>query len=780
MKRILYILSVFSALIFGGCQKEGDGEGSVELTPATVKAEFEQGVAETVVVTSGSWTMDGNYTWVTPSARSGKSGDKVTFTYSENTFGRDRAALFKIHSGSSYCNFALLQDSGILEMNASLTLVSSADGKATFNMNVVSPDDIGKFVKWGLRYSKDENSLIESGTDVIIAGTPAEGDVEVTAEGLDNDVTYWFTGWLELADGTRMYAEKMLDIFIATPFEAAVDVAGVKAHQATFSYGVNIPGIVLTGVCFDTKGDPAKSGVKILMDDGTVISEHPTFEFQTYKCGKILTAKTTYYVCAFVKRINGETSYGPVSTFTTMADPFDGWIKDNSYASDYSHFQSLSEYGPVNNASPSSSAYITESASETQTNFRNYWNTALTSYSSTAKYAALFNELVFLRTENGKNVMQNIVWREGSVGENLPKNANPVGGFTYTWDRDANGLFSFEYSYYAPAAFVPEGNAAVKNHGMATDEFADVYSGASNKMNLNTIRSYWEDHKFFMDWGETKTFNGQSYTEILFCAEDDPAEVFRFNASCFGTDQYDPAAYGLSWFLYVGEGEDAYSYSMSEISEGGYYRLHSSSLAGEKVRISRNGDTGYPAYTPTADGKAKLVNSDAELYTVPAASEWANRCVISFSKADNVCIAKDIFLKSTYSVVIFPCGDQIDLTGTTITSDWNASGSYSYYRTHGGFFAPTDKLREPHIYRFNTTFKENPDGEGFKLCLGSNFRYCIVSTVKGANPVNTWCDAAYITTDTGDNDLKWKPDVNGNYTIELDLSAMKLRAVPRQ
>lgn len=779
MKKILYIMSIFSALMLVGCQKEDENNGSVQLTPETVKAEFEQGKAETVIVCSGDWTMDGNYTWVTPSARMGKSGDKVTFTYSENTFGRDRAALFKVWCGTTYSNFALLQDSGILEMNASLKLLSSSTGEAKFNLNVVSPDDIGKFVTWGLRYSKDADALIESGTDVTISGTPVEGDTEVTVNGLENDVTYYFTAWLALADGTRMYAEDILNVFIATPFERAVDVSNVTAHQATFSYDVTIPSIVSTGICFDTKEDPTKSGTMILMDEGTVVSENPSFEFQTYKKGKILAPKTTYYVVAFVKRINGETSYGPVSTFTTKADPFDNWISDNNYASDYSHFQSLSEYGPVKNATVGSEQYITESASETQTNFRKYWNTALTSYNSEQKYAALFSELAFLKTAEGKKVMQNIVWREGAVGENIPKNANRVGGFSYTWERDANGLFSFESNYYAPAAFVPEENAAVKKQGMSTDEFADVNSGASNKSELNTIKDYWSNHKFFMDWGETKTFDGQSYTEILLCAEDDPSEVFRFNAACFGTEQYDPASYGLSWFVYIGEGEDVRNYTLSEISEGGYYRLHSSSLAGEKIRVSRNGDTGYPAYTPTADGKAKLVNSDSELYVVPAASEWANRCVISFSKAKNVCIAKDIFLKSTISVIMFPCGDQIDLTNTTISSDWNASGSYSYYKSHGGFFAPTDKLNEPHIYRFNTTFKTNPNGEGFKICLGNNFRYCIVSTVKGANPINTWCDAAYITSDTGDNDLKWKPDVNGDYTIELDLNAMKLRAIAR-
>jgi hypothetical protein len=776
MKKIFYIISIFSALTLAGCQTEESTEGSVELSPETVKAEFEPGTAETVVESSGSWTMEGNYTWCTPSARSGKSGDKITFTFSENTYGRDRAALYKISCGSSYRNFALLQDSGIIEMNAVLSEVSFKDGEVTLNINVESPDDIVKFVNWGVRYSEDETTLIESGTDFAIGGTPAEGDTEFTVTGLKNDVVYYFAGWLELADGTRMYTEKILNVFVATAFESALNVTDVTAHQAAFAYEMKVPAVVSTGICYSFKGNPTIDDNRIEMAEGTDVSATSSYKFQTYRSGKILAAGTTYYAAAYVKRINGSVSYGPVSTFTTKADPFDGWIKDNNYASDYTHFQSLSEYGPVKNATLGSEQYITESASETQTNFRNYWNTALTSYSSNAKYAALFNELVFLRGADGSNVMQNIVWREGTPGENNPKNANRVGGFAYTWSRDANGILSFESNQYA---FVPEDKGAAKSQGMDSDEFANVWDGASNRDELSTIKSYWTEHNFFLDWGETKTFDGQTYTEILLCAEDDTTGIFRYNAACFGTDQYDPSSYGLTWYVITGVGKDKESYSMSSLEEGGYYRLLSWSCSGEKLRVSRNLSTGYPAYVPTGDGKAKLVNSDSELYTVPEANEYANRCVVSFSKAKNVCVAKDIYLRSTYSVIMFPCGDQIDLTGTTISSDWNAYSSYSYYRNHGGYFTPTDKLNEPHIYRFNTTFKENAGGEGFKICLGNSFSNCIVSKVSGANPINTWCDADLILYNSGAEDWKWKPDVNGKYTLELDLSALKLRAVPR-
>ena len=45
----------------------------------------------TVTIESGdSWTLTGEYDWITPSVRSGNSGDKVTFTLALNTTGKSR------------------------------------------------------------------------------------------------------------------------------------------------------------------------------------------------------------------------------------------------------------------------------------------------------------------------------------------------------------------------------------------------------------------------------------------------------------------------------------------------------------------------------------------------------------------------------------------------------------------------------------------------------------------------------------------------------------------
>ena len=785
MKRIFYIVSVFAALSLAACQKEAQVD-SVQLDPVSAEAEYLSGTAETTVTSSGAWTMEGDYTWVTPSAKSGNSGDKVTFTYGVNMGGKERAAIFKVRCGSAYTNFALRQESGVINLTAVLTETSSESGNYVLNLNVTSPKDIDKFVKWGVRWSTDAEKLITEGTDILIEGAPKEGDTAVTVKDFADGYTYYFVGWLELADGQRSYTEETVKIYITPTFDSAVEVKNVKAHQADFSFTVAFP-VVETGVCLDEIDTDLTYGNAITyqfqyegegdIPAGTEVKINPlTTPMADDEEGFALYPQTKFYVRAFAKLANGEYVYGPTSNFTTIASPWDNLIVDGTFESDYNHFQSLCEFGPVKDGSWGDSQYVTEAASETQTNFRKWWNTALTSYSETSKYGALFSELAFV--QNGSTtMMENIVWREGTAGENKPKDANRVGGFIYKVNDEGDGFFSFVPVSGYPYAFVPETSWAVANQGMKASEIVDVLGGASNVANLNAIRSFWSSGTFFLDWGEAKKFDGQDYTEILLYSDKGlHTDVFRFNAANFGQSKYDAEAQNgtTTWSLYVGEGTTDKT-DLTELSTGGYYIRLDRSLAGKTVRISKS-TGGYPAYIPTGDGKYKLVNSASDgTYTVPTANEWANKCAVSFSLGSNVCVVKDICVLTD---TCFPSGDNIDGV-----DNWNASKSYNYFREKG-FFAPTDKLTEPHIYRCNVKFKLNATGEGFKIPKTYNYTqggYNSAVTSPNNNPLNTWIGVVVETSDgsTGTHDYKWKPDVAGDYVIELDVNAMQLRVVAK-
>ncbi len=784
INRILSAVSVFAALALAGCQKEAETvKDSVQLDPESAVVGFLPVTAETTVTSSGEWTVEGDYTWVTPSARSGKSGDKVTFSCAANTGGKERAALFKFRCGSEYVNFALRQESGIIEMTATLTSVSAVSGEYVFNLNVVSEKDIDKFVSWGLRWSTDRENLITEGVDIAIEGAPKTGDTEVTVKDFEDGFSYWFVGWLEMSDGSRSYTEDPVKILIKATFNSEITVENIRAYQADFCYTVTFP-VEETGVCLDEMDSDLTYGNAITyvfdyegeIPAGTEVTVNPLHNECSDTEGEsfALLPETQYYLRAYVKTSDGEITYGPTETFTTKASPWDNLITDGTFEDDYSHFQSLCEFGPVKDGKFGDSQYVTESASETQENFRKSWKTALSSYSPDSKYAALFSELAFV--ENGADIMvQNIVWREGTAGENKPANANRVGGFIYKLSDDGDGFFSFIPVKDYPYAFVPDNSKAVTEQGMKPGEIIDILGAASNAAELNNIRSYWASGTFFLDWGETKTFDGKEYSEIILYKDEGlHEEIFRFNAANFGQDAYVPEAQNgtTTWSLYVGDGTST-KYDLEELSTGGYYLRLDQSLAGKTVRISKS-TGGYPAYIPDGNGKYKAVNSASDgTYTVPEANEWANKCAVSFSVGSGVCIVKDICVLSD---TCFPSGDQI-----SGVSNWDCNASYRYFK--GKYFAPSDKLYEPHIYRCDVTFKTG-GSEGFKIPYTSSYTkggYNSTATVPDNNPVNNWIGVCVETGDSsgGAKDWKWKPDVDGDYTIELDLSAMQLRAVKR-
>ncbi len=783
MKRILCIVSAFAALAFVGCQKEEEtAKDSVQLTPDSAIVDYLPCTAETTVTSSGAWILEGDYTWVTPSATSGKSGDKVTFSCGTNTTGKNRAALFKFRCGSEYANFGIRQESGVINLTASIETVSTESGKYVFKLNVVSEKDIDKFVGWGLRWSTDPEKLITEGTDIVIEGAPKTGETTVTVEDFQDGFTYWFAGWLKMADDSRIWTDGKVSVLIKATFDSAITVKDVKAYQATFCYEVKFP-VVETGVCLDELEE------NLTYDDAiTYIYKHEgevpggtAVEVNPLHCSIVgcepdesfsLSPEVTYYVRAYAKDSDGEISYGPVATFTTKESPLNNLLLTGG--NDYSHFQSLCEFGPVKDGVLSGSQYVTEAASDTQSNFRKAWNTALTSYSETSKYAALFSELAFVKSGT-QTMMQNIVWREGVAGGNSPKDANRVGGFSYKFSDEGDGFFSFIPVSDCPYAFVPDNSKAVTEQGMKTGEIVEILGAASNARDLDNIRSFWASGSFFLDWGETKEFDGTDYTEILLYKDSGLHEdVFRFNTANFSASDYNPEAQSGSttWTLYVGEGTTD-KYVLEELSTGGYYLRLNQSLAGKTVRISKSSG-GYPAYIPDGNGSFKTVNSASDgTYTVPTANKWANKCAVSFSVGNRICIVKDICVLSD---TCFPCGDEIKLDGV---SDWSDRGSYSYFK--GNYFVPNNTLSEPHIYRCDVTFKSG-GREGFKIPYTNSFTNGgYNSKTMGADPKDTWTDAVVEAGDSskGANDYKWKPNVDGDYTIEFDLSAMKLRVVKR-
>ncbi len=271
-------------------------------------------------------------------------------------------------------------------------------------------------------------------------------------------------------------------------------------------------------------------------------------------------------------------------------------------------------------------------------------------------------------------------------------------------------------------------------------------------------------------------------------------------------EEEEPASGPL--YLYVGDGTGTKT-ELTEVT-GGWYLRYDSSLAGKQVRISADATTGYPAYVPDGNGGYTRISDASGLYTVPTANKYANKCAVSFSSDSKTCIVKDIFV---YNDTMFPVGDCIDLSEFPDASqqlDWRCDCSWQQYNKLKKFFAPTDCIKEPHIYRFAVTLKESiwdsthyddwtRVPEGFKICCDGDWKYCYVATsyveygtvtnpdtgatqekvLKGIDPIDTWRDAAFLGGSYSADDYKWQPPttLTGDYVIELDVNAMKLRVI---
>ena len=156
MKKILYLISASLLMLVAACHEIEVEETGINFSPDKVMQVDLAAQEVTVTIESGdSWTLTGEYDWVTPSARSGKSGDKVTFTLALNTTGKIRAAVYEINTEKFTEKLVIKQIGDKIDTSIELALSDYDETSLTVSMNVTA-DDLGIFEKWGLSYSETE------------------------------------------------------------------------------------------------------------------------------------------------------------------------------------------------------------------------------------------------------------------------------------------------------------------------------------------------------------------------------------------------------------------------------------------------------------------------------------------------------------------------------------------------------------------------------------------------------------------------------------------------
>lgn len=185
---------------------------------------------------------------------------------------------------------------------------------------------------------------------------------------------------------------------------------------------------------------------------------------------------------------------------------------------------------------------------------------------------------------------------------------------------------------------------------------------------------------------------------------------------------------------------------------------------GAKVYASLSED-GSNAFVPGENDTIRYITDPAsEAYTVGRTNQWSNKYAISIILNDEYekFIARDMKVQSN---TMFPTGDCIAVVG-----DWNAGDSYNYFNNKG-FFAQTDKMLRPEVFTLTVEFK-HAGGEGFKILTENGWGNNYHPTEWQADPTKGWQGMRF-----GGDDWKWRPDIPGVWTIEMDCCQMRLRMV---
>lgn len=459
------MISASILVLLASCQKAEIEEAGISISPEKVVQVDLAAQEVTVTIESGdSWTLAGEYDWVTPSATSGKSGAKVTFTVALNTSGKIRAAVYEIQSDGVTEQVIIKQIGSKIDTSMELSLADYDVNFIKVSLNLTA-DDLDLFKTWGLRYSETES--LEDGADFTLEGTPVKGSQDVTISNLTADKTYTIWFWLEDANGVRIYNEATV---VATTKTVELSYTSPSLYSREFKTKMTVPmPCAEIGVCWNETGSPT------VEDARTFKSNVSSPEVELYSCdaGVVMKPETTYKMRPYIVKTSGETVYGEEIEFTTKKDPFAGWFKKEGSSSAYKiyNFNALSEYGPfiwgsmglMNAKAGTSQAMVTD----------NLISACSKAWGETFSYTyLLFNE-----TTDGEPAMRYYIYTGSSTSA-----AKAKGSLVFLHHSDENGYHTFEYA-----------GAASKN-----DPINKMLENANEE--IQAVIDYFENTTFYFEF----------------------------------------------------------------------------------------------------------------------------------------------------------------------------------------------------------------------------------------------------------------------------------------
>ena len=192
MKKIFFALLSASMVLFAACQQEGP-----QVSDDAEVIEARDGAYEVTVQSTGSWTLEGEYDWMTPSATSGNGGETIKFTARVNLTDLIRTAEYKLVQNGKETPLTFYQKGIAPDASTSISLLENKNTSARFALSYSTSLE-ADYKEYGIYYNTQPDFATATrksfGTDM------AAGVKVFELEGLQNGQVYFVWPYVQTID----------------------------------------------------------------------------------------------------------------------------------------------------------------------------------------------------------------------------------------------------------------------------------------------------------------------------------------------------------------------------------------------------------------------------------------------------------------------------------------------------------------------------------------------------------------------------------------------------
>lgn len=192
MKKIFFALLSASMVLFAACQQEGP-----QVSDDAEVIEARDGAYEVTVQSTGSWTLEGEYDWMTPSATSGNGGETIKFTARVNLTDLIRTAEYTLVQNGKETPLTFYQKGIAPDASTSISLLENKNTSARFALSYSTSLE-ADYKEYGVYYNTQPDFATATrksfGTDM------AAGVKVFELDGLQNGQVYFVWPYVQTID----------------------------------------------------------------------------------------------------------------------------------------------------------------------------------------------------------------------------------------------------------------------------------------------------------------------------------------------------------------------------------------------------------------------------------------------------------------------------------------------------------------------------------------------------------------------------------------------------